>query len=195
MSKLPLDLVLDMSIMLRMPANTPKTDATTTYKESFDVAMGELAELMTEREEIEVRREQVDQRITRLREAIFGLGHLCDKSRYEIARERPELFPDNAPSDVGFTDAVRKIFKDYKTDTFSPVEIREFLEFGGFDVSKYRNVLASIHSILKRLKAKNEILDDTKDGKVFYRLNPRGPLAQEPDPPAQEVSEDEDIPF
>jgi hypothetical protein len=177
-----------------MPANTAKTDSIKTYTQSYNVAMDELAELMTEREEIEVRRDEIERRIDRLREAIVGLGSLCNKSSYEIAKERPELFPDKAPSDLGFTDAVRKIFKEYKDDYFSPVEIRDFLGMDGFDVSKYKNVLASIHSILKRLKAKNEIFEGTHDGKVLYKLNPRGPLAQAPEPPKQELR-DEDIPF
>lgn len=174
------------------PLKPLRPKAQVSYKQSYDVAMEELAELMSEREEIDVRREEVERRITRLRDAIVGLGNLCNKSAYEIARERPELFPDTASPDVGFTDAIRNVFREGKEYFFSPVEIRDYLEFEGFDISKYKNVLASIHSIVKRLKNKNEIFEGTRDGKVVYKCNPRGPLAQ--DPPPEEPDAD-DIPF
>jgi hypothetical protein len=177
--------------MLQMPANTPKTDALNSYKQSYDVAMEELAELMAEREEIESRRDRIEWRISRLRDAIIGIGSLCNKSSYEIARERPELFPDNAPSDVGFTDAIRNVFRESRDAFFSPIDIRDYLDFSPFDISKYKNVLASIHSILKRLHKKGEIVEGTRDGKVVYKCNMRGPLAEDPQPELK----DEDIPF
>lgn len=176
-----------------MPIDTTvKTDL---YKQSFDLAIEELAELMAEREEVESRREQLERRITRLREAIIGLGFLVDKGSYTIAKERPELFPDTVSPDVGFTDAVRAVFRDDKESFHSPIEIRDYLDLVGFDIAKYKNVLASIHSILKRLKAKNEIYEGTRDGKVVYKCNPRGPLAIDPPKEEQQEVSDDDIPF
>ena len=180
-----------------MPINTAKTK-TATYQQSYDAAIEELSELMTEREEIELRRERIDRRISRLREAIMGLGSLCNKAAFEISRDHPELFPDTASPDVGFTDAIRAVFRDNKEYSYSPIEIRDYLEFTEFDVAKYKNVLASIHSIVKRLKKKGEIIEGTQDGKVVYKCNPRGPLAQDPAPtpaPATSDLSDEDIPF
>jgi hypothetical protein len=178
-----------------MSAKTAQKDKTASYKQSFDSAIEELAELMAEREEVETRREQIERRVNLLREAILGFAWLCGKSSYEVAKERPELFPDTASPDVGFTDAIRSVFRDDRDSSHSAIGIRDYLDFTGFDIAKYKNVLASIHSILKRLKNKGEIIEATRDGKVVYKCNPRGPLATDPEPKAEPELSDDDIPF
>jgi hypothetical protein len=170
-----------------MPTNSPKSSGIP-YRETFDAAIQELADLMSEREELDSKRDGLDARIYKLREAIVGLGGLCNQSAEVIAATRPELFPDSSTPDVGFTDAIRAVFKANREHYHSPVWIRDALEADGFDVDKYKNVLASIHSILKRLKAKNEILEGNREGRTVYRFNPKGPLA------AADLSDD-DIPF
>src|ERR1041385_1871754 len=162
----------------------------TSYEESYNDAINELSELMAEREELDSKRETIDNRITKLRNAIIGLGGLSGKTAYGIATDYPELFPDTVTPDVGFTDAVREAFRLYKDYFFSPVEIRSEIEENGFDIKKYKNVLASIHSILKRLKNKGEIIEGTRDGKVVYKCNPRGPLAVDPEPAKPELTDD-----
>lgn len=192
-SKIMVDFDLDMIIISEM-AVKPNTPQSVSYEYTYKAAITELSQLMSEREDLDSKRAVVDNRIAKLRSAIVGLGGLCDKSMYVIASEHPELFPDTATPDVGFTDAIREVFRTYKDYYFSPVEIRDELEENGFDIKKYKNVLASIHSILKRLKSKAEIIDGTKEDKVVYKCNPRGPLAQDPEPANDEPSDD-DIPF
>jgi hypothetical protein len=172
--------------MLHMPAN-PADNKEQSYLKTYQTAVADLAETMAAREQLDARREELDRRIVRLRDAVLGLGGLCLKSSESIAKEYPELFPDQITPEVGFTDAVRAVFKANPDRSLSPVYIRDSLEASGFDIDKYKNVLASIHSIVKRLRGKGDVLVDTRDGRTVYRLNPRGELAKEPDP--------DDIPF
>lgn len=161
------------------------------YEDSYAAGLEELSRLMAEREELDSKREAIDDRITKLRNAIIGLGGLSGKTQFSIASDHPELFPDNAIPDVGFTDAIREVFRMYDESQFSPVQIRDELQETGFDIKKYKNVLASIHSILKRLKARNEITEGTRDGKVVYKCNPRGM----PPAPSNDDADPDDIPF
>ncbi len=180
------DFDLDIAIMASMPEKTPKTEAIS-YKATFDAALGELAEMMAEREDLDSKRDDIDTRISRLREAIIGLGGLCRTSPEGIAAAHPGLFPDRVVPDVGFTDAIRAVFKKNPDYFHSPVWIRDALSADGFDVDKYKNVLASIHSILRRLKIKGDVLEGNREGKTVFKLNPKGDLAK--------TNPDDDVPF
>ncbi len=153
-----------------------------TYQDAFSEAIDELAELMTEREQLDAKRESLDRRIIRLREAVFGLGGLCGKSTEAISSKWPELFPDSIEPDVGLTDAIREVLSS--SDKYlSPVFIRDTLKARGFDIDKYKNALASIHSVLKRLTRQGEVTTGNYEGKTLYKW-------------AKEVGiTDDDIPF
>jgi hypothetical protein len=169
-----------------MPDKSSKNNEVS-YRETYEAALEELSELMSERESLDIQREKVDGRIARLRYAVTGLGGLCNLSSVEIVMAHPELFPDRVTPDVGFTDAIRAVFKGNPEVVFSPVAVRNALEANGFDIKKYKNVLASIHSILKRLKSKNDLSEGNQEGRAIYWLNPKGELAKSADP--------DDVPF
>lgn len=145
------------------------------YQNALKTALADLSELMSEREELDTRREGLDMRIFRLREGLFGLAILCGTDTNQLAAEYPELFPDLIPPDMGLTDAIRKAMVSKHTYV-SPVEVRQRLEEMNYDIKKYKNVLASIHTILKRLTESNEVEAGTRDGKIVYRANLGTPL-------------------
>jgi hypothetical protein len=152
------------------------------YKETLKIALGELAELMNQRDQLDEQLDDIDRRIFQLREGLFGLAILCGTDTNRLAESYPQLFPDLIPPDTGLTDAIRKALQS-KRIFYSPVEVRDRLEEDfNYDLSKYKNVLPSIHTVLKRLVESQEIEPGNRDGKVVYRWkafappgNPRSP--------------------
>ncbi len=70
----------------------------------------------------------------------------------------------------GLTDAVRMIMRGGVPMT--PIEVRDRLHAIGFDVSKYANDLAAVHTILKRLNESGELRFIPRTaGKHQYTLN------------------------
>jgi hypothetical protein len=64
-----------------------------------------------------------------------------------------EYVPEDA---MGLTDAIRQAFKGSPT-ALAPPEIRERLQQLGLDITKYGNVLNSVHTVIGRLLGKGEI--------------------------------------
>jgi predicted nuclease with TOPRIM domain len=158
------------------------------YRQTLDSAIKELAELMEEREKLDERRETLHQRIVKLRRVAYGLASLCDVEN--IDDEHPSLFPnefsDNA--DVGLTDAIRQVLSSHEEANLSPVFIRDRLADVGFDIKTHKNILASIHTVLKRLQRQGEVTPHIREGRTSYKW-----VAKK----KEETSElsDEDIPF
>src|SRR5437868_3925975 len=139
-----------------------------TYQTALNAAIKDLAELMSQREELDTKREEMDKSIFQLREGLVGLAILCGTDTNQLAKDYPELFPDLISPDVGLTDAVRKAMAAKRTFV-SPVEVKDRLAEMGFDITKHKNILASIHTILKRLVKSDEIEAGTREEKVVYR--------------------------
>src|SRR5262247_621635 len=57
---------------------------------------------------------------------------------------------------MGLTDAIRLVIRGAGVP-MTPVEVRDRLHGIGFDVSKYANDLAAVHTILKRLNNTGEL--------------------------------------
>ena len=124
---------------------------------------------METRETLELDVFNIERQVGMFREAAFSLGGLCGMSMEQITAERPELFPEYIDPDTGLTDAVRKALQSLSSMSLSPVQVRNRMEKLGYDLSSYKNVLASIHTILKRLKRKGEVTSRERDGKTVYR--------------------------
>ena len=141
------------------------------YRQAIDTAAQELGELMKRHEELETELEHVQDRIETLQ---FGLTALGAVSGIDPRQEYPDLYPEEMTPDLGFTDAVREALKSANPIMiFSPVLVRDELQKRGFDLTKYRNPLASIHTILKRLRASDEVIAhlDESTGKYLYSWN------------------------
>ena len=139
------------------------------YKQTYQKALAELSDLMERREQLEIELEGVDTRIGEVRQGIKALSPLCQENPYTT---RPDLFPeiDAIAPDVGLTDAIRKVLTLSNPNYLSPVGVRAGLEAIGFEI-KSKNILPSIHTILKRLDEKKEVMTQTVEGRTWYRWN------------------------
>ena len=108
----------------------PTTDR---YRRALDAAIREYEALGRQRAEI-------DQRIAQLAQTIGSLSRLCN------------LTP-TVP--FGLTDACRMVLKA-TGHPLTATEVRAQLDAMGFDLTRYSNDLASIHTVLKRLNQAGE---------------------------------------
>lgn len=140
----------------------------TDYKHVYQKALSELSDLMEKREVLEIDLEQLDSRIGEVRQGITALLPLAKENPYSA---RPDLFPelDSIAPDLGLTDAIRRVLSLSAPNYISPVGVRAGLEATGYEI-KSKNILPSIHTILKRLDGKDVISKDV-DGRTWYRWN------------------------
>ncbi|HZR25142.1 MAG TPA: hypothetical protein VFA59_16220 [Vicinamibacterales bacterium] len=120
-----------------------------------------LESAIREYEELGAKRRDIDQRLAELAQSIGTLSKLLG------------LTP-TVP--LGLTDAIRMIVRGSGVP-MTPVEVRDRLHGIGFDVSKYTNDLAAVHTILKRLNDSGELRFIPREGgKHQYAWN-RGVVA------------------
>jgi hypothetical protein len=125
------------------------------YKEALNAARAELEKLQEQREE-------TDNRITQLKQTIFGLAKLCKEDAFlrEWGKEIEA---------AGITENCRQVLKASYI-ALTPLEVKDQLLKLGLDASKYTNLLASIHAVLKRLVESQEIRAiECEDGSIAYK--------------------------
>lgn len=130
-----------------------------------------LRESQQELEELLIKQEEIERRIARLKQAILALTPLAEQDIEEgvlslasgmgLANEVIEEWLG-----TGITGACREIFKAVD-GPLSPVEIKERLIKSGINLSGQKNIMASIHSALKRLVKSGEI--GTSDSGLTYK--------------------------
>jgi hypothetical protein len=114
-----------------------------------------LAAAVKEYEELGQRRREIDDRLAQLSQTIGTLNRLLG-------------YESTVP--LGLTDAIRIVMRSGVPMT--PVEVRDRLRAIGFDVSKYANDLAAVHTILKRLNGSGELrFVPQAAGRHQYTLN------------------------
>src|SRR5256885_17044706 len=119
------------------------------YRRALDAATREY-------EDLGARRREIDQRLAELAQAIGTLSKLLG------------LTP-TVP--MGLTDAIRLVVRGAGVP-MTPVDVRDRLQAIGFDVSKYANDLAAVHTILKRLNESGELrFIPRAPGRHQYTLN------------------------
>ena len=111
------------------------------YRSALDAAVREYEKLGEQRREI-------DERLAQLAQTIGTLNRLCGLV--------PTVF-------WGLTDACRVVLKGVGRP-MAPMEVRDRLLAIGFDLSKYANSLAAIHTVLKRLAEAGELRSVALDG-------------------------------
>lgn|SRR5262249_17194669 len=99
-----------------------------------------LAAAVKEYEALGLQRRTIDDRLAQLAQTIGTLNKLLG---YE------------ATVPLGLTDAIRIVMRAGVPMT--PVDVRDRLKAIGFDVSKYANDIAAVHTILKRLNESGEL--------------------------------------
>jgi hypothetical protein len=107
------------------------------------------------------KRDQIDQQIHKLRQTVKALGELCGAAPEEI--DKLLLIEGFAiHSTMGFTDAIRRLFRIHQK-ALSPPEIRDDLLKIGIGKNQV-NLLSSIHTVLRRMAEAGEIekTDDSR---------------------------------
>jgi hypothetical protein len=128
------------------------------YKKTLEAAQVELKDLL-------IRQEKIEQRIAQIKQAIISLAPLAEEPNSSfwsgvIAAMRAS----------GISDACLQILQS-TNKPLTPVEIKDQLQNTGVNLSGQKNVMASIHSALKRLRANEEI--ETKDNGTTYQWKTR----------------------
>jgi len=100
-----------------------------------------LVTAIREYEALGQQRQEIDKRLAEVMQTIGTLSRLCG------------LVP-TVP--LGLTDACRLVVRGAGVPV-TPAEVRQRLQSIGFDLSKYQNDLAAIHTILKRLNDSGEL--------------------------------------
>jgi hypothetical protein len=100
-----------------------------------------LATAIREYETLGQQRQDIDKRLAEVAQTIGTLSRLCG------------LVP-TVP--LGLTDACRLVVRGAGVPV-TPTDVRQRLQSIGFDLSKYANDLAAIHTILKRLNESGEL--------------------------------------
>jgi hypothetical protein len=109
------------------------------YTKAYKAAKAELENLLARHREDEKRIAQLRQMLT----AINTIRGVADPTIYPM----PKL-----------TRGIRTIFHaSERGQLFTAPEVRDVLVAQGLDTKKYKNVLASIHTVLKRLETQGEI--------------------------------------
>ena len=126
------------------------------YRQTFDAAIKELSELTEERESLDKRREELSDRIGKVRSGILALSPLIGEDPQNIEKQYRQLFPILLSSEVGLTDAVRKILQT-NNRFMTALQIRSELKTAGYDTDRYQSILSSIYSVLKRLADAKEV--------------------------------------
>jgi len=130
------------------------------FKELLEAAQDELVDAVKNRNMLEMR-------IRSLQSDITHLAALCGEEVQDPIK------------DLGLTDAIRYTLGNTK-GPMTPVEIKEALVKGGFEVSEYSNMMASIHTVLRRLRIKGEVMASGFKGGSFIwtkrGLTPPPPL-------------------
>ena len=133
----------------------------------LDQAVTELSELLTQRDTLDTERERMDARIAELKQGIMALGPLAGinpQTKYA------DLLPEyDFTLSLGLKDAVLGVLGKIEDDAYiTPVTIRERLESTGYEI-KSKNILPSIHTVLKRFDG-YQVESDDVNGKTGYRL-------------------------
>jgi len=126
-----------------------------------------LAAAIKEYEALGDERRDIDQRLAQLAHTIGTLSKLLGMT-------------PTVP--MGLTDAIRLVIRGAGVP-MTPVDVRDRLHAIGFDVSKYSNDLAAVHTILRRLNESGELRFIARaPGKHQYTWNrPTTPVALGPD--------------
>lgn len=121
-------------------------------------AQAELNKMLEQREKLEIE-------IAKKRYQIAALMALTEQNE-EIDREVGMTLG-------GLTEACLAAFRSAAYSPLTPIQVRERLSLMGFPVEEYRNVLAAIHTVVKRLADAGKIETVvTSNNENAYRLTP-----------------------
>ena len=135
-------------------------------KTAIEQAVEKLGDMIRERDELRERLKALESEIPLLAEKINALANLIgDPAMIESGMKD---FLDEVAT-MGLTDAVRAGLKSTHIPR-TVIEIRNWLRSRNYDLSKYANEVATLHTVLKRLvENSGEVEEVEKEGRKAYR--------------------------
>jgi hypothetical protein len=113
-------------------------------------------------------RDQLNRKIEHTAELISANANFLPEDERAAQLQRVAEMVAGPP---GFTDSVRHVLHNIPSQALTAKKVRDLLRGAGFDLSSYTNPLASIHTILKRLAERGEVVVGESNGEVHYRWN------------------------
>jgi hypothetical protein len=117
-------------------------------------------------------RDKLNQKIEHTAELISANANFLPEEERAAQLQRLAEMVAGPP---GFTDSVRNVLRNIPSEAVTARKVRDLLRGAGFDLSSYTNPLASIHTILKRLTEREEVVAGESNGEVHYRWNATAP--------------------
>lgn len=135
------------------------------YLKALAEARNDLLYAREQREEVIRKQEELEQQIMELRRTVAALSALCGE-------------PFDEDDEFGLTDSIRMALRTHP-GALNAQQVKTRLEQIGYKTDS-TNLLASVHTILKRLALKGELDDSaTVDGKTAYRWNANYSIGQQ----------------
>ena len=135
------------------------------YQQVVADSIAELSALMQKKRRLNSESAKLQRQTEKTRKILrWAAEHLAQDSD---TREGLPCFSTDKAGEIGFTEAVRSVLKTYPIG-LTPVMVRDLLETVGFDMSRYQSPLPSIHVILRRLLAHQEVVTATTNGQHSY---------------------------
>ena len=134
------------------------------YKQELAAAQDKLMELIQRRHEIDVE-------IANVRRIIGGFSAIVGE--VPVQPDITNLLT-GAKRELGLTASCREVFLAYRDQQLTPTEVMEAMMEMGLHTKSYPNILASIHTTLRRMAdGEGAILNESvKNGKKAYQLKP-----------------------
>ncbi|HWX40260.1 MAG TPA: hypothetical protein VN345_03840 [Blastocatellia bacterium] len=123
------------------------------YKAAFNAAEKRLREALAQKTALE-------QEIEHLRETLLALANLCGKQLTDVTLM--------GLADAGLTEAVGMVLQ-FSSRPLTPVQIKTRLADAGFNLKKFRNPMAAIHTTLDRMEEQDKIIRyENAEGKPAF---------------------------
>lgn len=136
------------------------------FKTALAEAETKLDQLLTEEAAIEQRHSEIDIEIAKITDKI---GHLAALSAPQSGF-RARFMRNNR--ELGITTAVENVLKAAE-GSLTVSEVKDRLKHFGFDPNNYKNLMATLHVVLDRMKKSEQVFGETNPrGRKVYQWNP-----------------------
>lgn len=120
------------------------TDEYTPYRQQIVWALAQLREWNE-------RKKEAERQMTKLRSLVLANANMLSDDERAGFVEAVESYG------TGITDSIREVYRQTYPKGLTPTQVRDQLIATGFDLNSQANPMASIHSVIKRLIASDEI--------------------------------------
>jgi chromosome segregation ATPase len=131
------------------------------FKTTLGNAKSEFVALQQELGECLARQEELEKKLAAVRQMIYSFSNVLGETFDEA-------------DELGLTEAVRQAFKS-SSSAMSALQVKGRMVDLGFDIAKYGNIMAAVHTVIGRLVKQSEIMQNGTDGagKPCYQSIPK----------------------